>query len=216
MSSLTVEGTKDRLLLSPQEALLAGGPAEELERRIQDVFKSNYQHLVIDLRGVPTIDSAGIRALVRGQTTAQRLNRRVTLVSPNPKVRETLKLSLLTNVLEVVDTLVEARAKTIPWDRIWTGIAVAIVGGALVGVGVRWPDFGVDGAPSAGIPGVPGTSGGGVAMANPVFDSSWPSSWRRLSSACWSRWSTASTDRSDRGTRRSIRRRCCCACRARS
>ena len=92
---------------------------------------------MIDLRGVPTADSAGIRALVRGHTSAQRLNRRFTLVSPNPKVMELLELSLLTRVLEVVDTLVEAKTKTIPWDRVWTGVAVALVGLALVGVGVQ-------------------------------------------------------------------------------
>ena len=114
MPTLTVKGSKaDRLLLSPQEALIAGGPAEELERRIQDVFKAGYEHVVIDLRGVPNADSAGIRALVRGHTSAQRLNRRFTLVSPNPKVKELLELSLLTRVLEVVDTLVEAKTKTI-------------------------------------------------------------------------------------------------------
>ena len=108
----TAKGSKsDRLLLSPQEALVAGGPAEELERRIQEVFKVGYEHVVIDLRGVPSADSAGIRALVRGHTTAQRLNRRFTLVSPNPNVTELLELSLLTNVLEVVDTLVEAKTK---------------------------------------------------------------------------------------------------------
>jgi len=51
------KGSKsDRLLLSPQEALVAGGPAEELERRIQDVFKHGYAHVVIDLRGVPDAD----------------------------------------------------------------------------------------------------------------------------------------------------------------
>ncbi len=83
---------------------------------------------MIDLRGVPNADSAGIRALVRGHTSAQRLNRRFTLVSPNPKVMELLELSLLTRVLEVVDTLVEAKTKTIPWDRVWTGLAVALVG----------------------------------------------------------------------------------------
>src|SRR6188508_2162624 len=137
MPTLTGKGSKaDRLLLSPQEALIAGGPAEELERRIQDVFKAGYEHLVIDLRGVPTIDSAGIRALVRGHTTAQRLNRRFTLVSPNPRVRETLELSLLTRVLEVVDTLFAAKTRTIPWDRFAAGAAVAVVGLSLVGVGM--------------------------------------------------------------------------------
>src|SRR3982751_2098928 len=133
--TLTGKGSKaDRLLLSPQEALVAGGPAEELERRIQEVFRIGTEHVVIDLRGVPTADSAGIRALVRGHTTAQRLHRRFTLVSPNEKVRELLELSLLTRVLEVVDSIVEAKHKNIAWNRVWAGAAVTIVGVALVGV----------------------------------------------------------------------------------
>ena len=137
-------GKVDRMVLSPQEPLTTGGPAEELERRIQETFKAGYAHVVIDLRGVPTADSGGIRALVRGHTSAQRLNRRFTLVSPNPRVRELLELSLLTRVLEVVDSLVEAKTKAIPWDRVWTGVAVAMVGLALVGVGVTYPDLGLD------------------------------------------------------------------------
>ena len=149
MTSVAVKASKvDRLVLSPQEPLVAGGPAEELERRIQEIFKAGYEHVVIDLRGVPTADSAGIRALVRGHTSAQRLNRRFTLVSPNPRVQELLELSLLTRVLEVVDSLVEAKTKTIHWDRVWTGIAVD--------VGRRWrwsasasrmPDLGLDATP---------------------------------------------------------------------
>ena len=137
------------MVLSPQEPLITGGPAEELERRIQETFKAGYEHVVIDLRGVPTADSGGVRSLVRGHTTAQRLNRRFTLVSPNPKVLELLELSLLTRVLEVVDSLGEAKAKAIPWDKLWTGVAVAMVGLALVGVGVRYPDLGLGSADGA-------------------------------------------------------------------
>jgi anti-anti-sigma factor len=176
MSTVNSKGGKsDRLLLSPQEALIAGGPAEELERRIQDVFKSGYEHVVIDLRGVPTADSAGIRALVRGHTSAQRLNRRFTLVSPNPKVRELLELSLLTRVLEVVDTIVEAKARMVPWDRVWTGVAVAFVGVALVGVGMQWPGLGgaETVAPSSGVPGVTDQATGAAGrfvFNNPLFE----------------------------------------------
>jgi len=171
MPTLTVKGSKaDRLLLSPQEPLIAGGPAEELERRIQDVFKAGYEHVVLDLRGVPDADSAGIRALVRGHTSAQRLNRRFTLVSPNPKVRELLELSLLTRVLEVVDTLVEAKTKTIAWDRVWAGVAVAFVGIALVGVGIKWPGLGVAPAASNVIPGVTDQQETGLFLANPLFE----------------------------------------------
>jgi anti-anti-sigma factor len=149
MTTAAKPGKIDRMVLSPQEPLVTGGPAEELERRIQETFKAGYEHVVIDLRSVPTADSTGIRALVRGHTSAQRLNRRFTLVSPNPRVRELLDLSLLTRVLEVVDSLVEARARTIPWDRIWTGVAVTMVGLALVGIGVTYPDLGLGGAPAA-------------------------------------------------------------------
>ena len=173
MPTFSVKGSKsDRLLLSPQEALIAGGPAEELERRIQDVFKSGYEHVVIDLRGVPSADSAGVRALVRGHTSAQRLNRRFTVVSPNPKVMELLELSLLTRVLEVVDTLVDAKTKTIAWDRVWSGLAVAVVGLTLVGVGMQWPGLGLAESNSPGaIPGVTGAQGGGgTVFANPLFE----------------------------------------------
>ena len=162
----------NRLLLSPQEPLIAGGPAEELERRIQEVFKAGYEHVVIDLRSVPNADSAGIRALVRGHTSAQRLNRRFTLVSPNHLVRELLELSLLTNVLEVVDTLVEAKTQSVPWDRVWTGVAVTVVGLALVGVGVTWPDLGLDNTLLTGssFPGGASSAAVGNGMSHPLFE----------------------------------------------
>ena len=165
-------GKVDRMVLSPQEPLLAGGPAEELERRIQETFKAGYDHVVVDLRGVPTADSGGIRALVRGHTSAQRLNRRFTLVSPNPKVRDLLELSLLTRVLEVVESIGEAKARTVPWDRVMTGVAVAMVGLALVGVGMRYPGLGLSPAPAA--PGVIDRGAddvaGGLVFAHPLFE----------------------------------------------
>src|SRR5688572_18699456 len=172
MTSVAGKASKvDRMVLSPQEPLIAGGPAEELERRIQEIFKSGFEHVVIDLRGVPTADSAGIRALVRGHTSAQRLNRRFTLVSPNPRVTELLELSLLTRVLDVVDTLVEAKTKTVAWDRVWSGIAVAFVGVALVGVGMTWPDLGLrDAAAPGAIPGVTTAPSGALVLSNPLFE----------------------------------------------
>ena len=161
----------NRLVLSPQEALIAGGPAEELERRIQEVFKVGTEQVVIDLRGVPSVDSAGIRALVRGHTSAQRLNRRFTLVSPNAQVKAVLELSLLTRVLEVVDTVVEAKHKTIAWNRLAAGAAVAVVGTLLVTIGMRWPGLGMASAESpSGFPGVSENAAGGVLLAHPMFE----------------------------------------------
>src|SRR5206468_601956 len=54
----------DRLVLSPQEPLVAGGAAENFEQNIRELYRKGYRHLVADLSGVASIDSAGVRALV--------------------------------------------------------------------------------------------------------------------------------------------------------
>lgn len=160
-----------RLVLAPQEALVAGGPAEELERRIQDSFRRGYQHVVIDLQAVPAADSTGLRALVRGHTSAQRLGRRFTIVAPNPKVRELLQFALLDRVLEIVESVDEAQTRTVDWDRVLIGAGVTIVGLALVGVGIAWPNLGFEPAPPAApIPGFPSATGATDAFRHPLFE----------------------------------------------
>ena len=138
---------------------MAGGPAEELERRIQESFRTGIEHVVIDLRGVPTVDSAGVRALVRGHTSAQRLRRRFTLVAPNPRVRELFQLSHLAGVMEVADSLVDARTRAIAWDRVLAGAGVLAVGLSLVFIGMYWPGFAPESG-SGGATGIPGVSAG--------------------------------------------------------
>jgi anti-anti-sigma factor len=142
------------LVLSPQENLVTGGPAEQLEKLIQSSFKQGVERVFVDLRAVPIVDSAGIRALVRGHTSAERLGRQFTLVAPNHRVREALKLSRLDQVFTVTDSVSVARARPIPWARIATAVGVAVVGGALVAVGYLLPESATEAGP-AGIPGVP-------------------------------------------------------------
>jgi anti-anti-sigma factor len=133
-----------RLVLSPREALVAGGPAEELEQRIQDLFRRGYLHVVVDLSAVPLADSAGLRAITRGHTTAQRLNRRFTLAAANPRVVELLRLSSLDRVLELKESVGEAKTSEVRWDRLFTIAGVFAAGAALVGVGLRWPGLGLE------------------------------------------------------------------------
>jgi anti-anti-sigma factor len=149
MAFSTYQAPGSRLVLSPQEDLVAGGPAEELERRVQDLFRQGYRHVVLDCRGVTRADSAGIRALVRGHTSAQRLNRRFTIVGPTPKVTELLQISLLDRVLEIKPSVADARDVAVRWDRMFTVAGVLVVGSALVGVGMVWPNLGLQ-EPSQG------------------------------------------------------------------
>jgi len=117
----------DALILSPSGPLVAGGPAEEFESSIQAIYKSGYRHLVADLRDVTKVDSAGIRALVRGLTSSQRLEGSFKLVAPTPDVIAMLHVAQLDSVFTIHDRLELAVTKR----RDWRGTA-PFVAGALV------------------------------------------------------------------------------------
>jgi len=126
------------LVLSPQEHLIAGGPAEQLEQQIQASFRQGVQNVYVDMRAVPEIDSTGIRALVRGHTTAERLARSFCLVAPNSRVREVLRVSMLEQVLKISESVMVARARPFPWATVITVSGVALVGVGLVATSYWW------------------------------------------------------------------------------
>ena len=127
----------DQLILSPNGPLVAGGPAEEFESSIQAIFKSGYRHLVADLRDVTLVDSAGIRALVRGLTSSQRLGGSFTLVAPPPKVLNVLREAQLDSVFTIQERLEQAITKRWPWRRILP-FAVGAVVLAVVALAGAW------------------------------------------------------------------------------
>ena len=157
-----------RLVLSPQEPLVAGGPAEELERRVQELFRQGYRHVVVDLRAVPSADSAGLRALVRGHTSAQRLNRRFTLIGPNARVMQLLHFSQLDRALEIKDSIAEARGNDVRWDRLLTIAGVLVITLILVGSGLLWPRLGFVAAGAGS--GDPFGSQPSLDLSNPLFE----------------------------------------------
>ena len=128
-----------RLVLSPQEALVAGGAAEAIEKEIQQVFRNGQRHLIIDLAGVAAIDSAGIRALVRGHTTAQRLGGSLRLAAVPPAVLRVLEASRLAAIFETYASVDSARLASWPWHTVRVLLAGAVLCAALVWIGVRWP-----------------------------------------------------------------------------
>jgi anti-anti-sigma factor len=103
-----------QVLVAPQEPLVAGGAAEAYERRVHDLFSAGCRHLIADLRGVAGIDSAGVRALVRSHTTAQRVGGVFILVAPPPRVLEVLRASRLESVFLIRDSLEQAK---VPGER---------------------------------------------------------------------------------------------------
>jgi anti-anti-sigma factor len=134
---MATRSVADRLVLSPQEPLVAGGSAEAFERQL---YRSGQRHLVIDFKRVPAIDSAGIRALVRGHTTAQRVEGTLRLAALPARVRQTLEASNLASVFDIYDSTEAARIASWPWRAIRITLSGAILCGTLVWLGLRWPN----------------------------------------------------------------------------
>jgi len=137
---MATRSVADRLVLSPQEPLVAGGPAEAFESQLRQLYRSGQRHLVIDFTRVPAIDSAGIRALVRGHTTAQRVEGTLRLAALPARVRETLEASRLASVFDIYDSTEAARIASWPWRTIRITLSGAILCGTLVWLGLRWPN----------------------------------------------------------------------------
>lgn len=160
---------KKSLVISPREALVAGGPAEDLERTLQSHLAGGRIIITIDLRGVPHLDSAGIRALVRGHTSAERHGGRLTLVNANEQVQTLFQVSHLDKVFNVGS---RTKAPVMTPER-WTALRLSAGGGllvaALLGLGYQFP---MPGATAQYIPGV--TTGepaiSKVLIAGPLID----------------------------------------------
>jgi anti-anti-sigma factor len=126
-------------VLSPQEPLVAGGAAEAFEKDIQQIFRRGQRHVIIDMAGVTSIDSAGIRALVRGHTTSQRLGGSLRLASIPAAIMRVLETSRLASIFETYSSVESARLAAWPWHTVRVLLAGAALCTALVWIGMRWP-----------------------------------------------------------------------------
>ncbi len=64
--------------------------------------------LLLDLAGVPYVDSAGLGSLVGALVTLQRANCRLALIAPNQRVRALIQMSNLHSVFPTFPTMEEA------------------------------------------------------------------------------------------------------------
>jgi anti-anti-sigma factor len=124
------------MLLSPREPLVAGGAAEAFERQLQQLIRAGYRNLVVDLAEVDSIDSAGIRALVRAHTSARRVEGTLRLAAAGRGVAKVIELSNLGGIFQIYESVDAAKIAAWPWDAIR-----AISGGTALCVTLVWAGF---------------------------------------------------------------------------
>ena len=78
---------------------------EELETLLQNVLDEGHKHLIVCLTQVSHIDSGGVRALVRGFQTAQRLGGSLVLACVDRHVHHILEIMRLDVVLHCYESV---------------------------------------------------------------------------------------------------------------
>ena len=107
--SLETRNRGDVMIVHCQGRIVYREEAAALSRLVGEVLATRGK-VVLDLRGVSSIDSAGIGELAFLYSSAQSQNADLKCASPSPFVRELLNLTRLDSVLEIHPTVDEALA----------------------------------------------------------------------------------------------------------
>jgi anti-anti-sigma factor len=126
------------VVLTPRQPLVAGGAAEDFEASVKRLLGQGCRLLIADLDAVAAIDSAGIRALVRAHTSAGRIGGAFRIARPTATTRELLMLARLDGVLNVFDSVAEAKLRPFDWRRTLQLLAGALAVTAIAAIGLGW------------------------------------------------------------------------------
>jgi anti-anti-sigma factor len=85
--------------------------AADVKRQLQEAVATGLHRLVVDLHGVPFIDSSGLGALIGALKAARVAGGDVRIARPGEQVRYVLEISMLDRVLVCHATVEEALAR---------------------------------------------------------------------------------------------------------
>jgi anti-sigma B factor antagonist len=82
--------------------------SELLRDKINSLVNQGYRKIVLNLQGVPYVDSAGLGEIVRTYTTVSRQGGSLKLLNLTKRISDLLTITKLVNVFETFDTESEA------------------------------------------------------------------------------------------------------------
>ena len=96
------------MILDLQGKLTLGDGDELLRDKVNSVIQQDYKKIVLNLAGVPYIDSAGLGEVVRTYTTVSRQGGSLKLLNLTKRITDLLSITKLLTVFETFDTENEA------------------------------------------------------------------------------------------------------------
>ena len=98
----------DVTILDLKGKITLGEGDEALKDKINSLVHQNKKHILLNLEGVPYIDSAGLGEVVRTYTTVSRQGGQLKLVNLTKRITDLLSITKLLTVFETFDSEQEA------------------------------------------------------------------------------------------------------------
>jgi anti-sigma B factor antagonist len=98
----------DVTVLDLRGKMTLGAGDELLKDKINSMLASGRKKLILNLEGVPYIDSAGLGEIVRTYTTVSRQGGSLKLLNLTKRIEDLLSITKLLTVFETFDTEAEA------------------------------------------------------------------------------------------------------------
>jgi len=104
---LSRESKEDVLVIKIKGKFIIG-TEDALRNEVQEALAAGWRKVVLDLKGITTIDSSGLAELVSIYTTVTNRGGRLSLSCPSQKVVDIMTITQLISVFDVFDSSDEA------------------------------------------------------------------------------------------------------------
>ena len=91
----------DKIIIDLKGAMTIAGGTGKLRSQIHDLVAAGHKHVLVNLKELAYLDSAGMGELVAACTTMRKLGGDLRLVSPQERVRNLLQMTRLASIFAV-------------------------------------------------------------------------------------------------------------------
>ena len=98
----------DVMILDVKGKLTIGEGDELLKDKINSLIQQGHKNLILNLEGVPYVDSVGLGEIVRTYTTVSRQGGNLKLLNLTKRIQDLLQITKLLTVFDTYDTEKEA------------------------------------------------------------------------------------------------------------
>ena len=88
--------------------LIMGDSLDQFDAAVDAAFASDHPFLVLNLEGMPIVDSSGIGAIVNALQQSKKLDGDTVLVNPSPFATKTFKMVHILNLFSIFESETDA------------------------------------------------------------------------------------------------------------